>query len=232
MSQLSTSQAQSRELRLKRKREVERQRILEFVREHGIQPATLRLRTIRKECLDHYGGQCAECGETILAFLNIDHIDGGGRKHRKANNMWCIHPVLKRQGYPAGYQVLCANCNFRKSLTSIRKDLSTNRVTVNSRMKRLRLRTGVLALYGNSCRCCGNQDTDVLTIDHVHNDGAEDRKGFSNGEAFYRWLRDEPVSPRYQVLCFNCNTGRAANGGVCPHRAPAKNIVPVVVLEE
>ena len=33
--------------------------------------------------ISHYGGHCAVCGETCLAFLCIDHIHGGGRKHRK-----------------------------------------------------------------------------------------------------------------------------------------------------
>lgn len=25
--------------------------------------------------------------------------------------------------------------------------------------------------------------------------------------------------PEYQIQCFNCNLGRARNGGVCPHQA-------------
>jgi hypothetical protein len=27
----------------------------------------------------------------------------------------------------------------------------------------------------------------------------------------------ENYPPEYQVLCFNCNCGRALNGGRCPH---------------
>ena len=64
----------------------------------------------------HYGGnppQCACCGEKTMGFLTLDHINGGGRKERK---MLCRGGVslaifLRKRGYPAGYRVLCYNCN-------------------------------------------------------------------------------------------------------------------------
>ena len=64
-----------------------------------------------------YGGAvCACCGETEPAFLTIDHINGGGNKHRKSiaegtgtSKMWIW---LRNNGYPPGFQILCANCNF------------------------------------------------------------------------------------------------------------------------
>jgi hypothetical protein len=65
------------------------------------------------EALVHYGGdppKCACCGEMIIKFLCIDHINGKGNEHRKliAKNLYLW---LKEQGYPEGYQVLCYNCN-------------------------------------------------------------------------------------------------------------------------
>jgi hypothetical protein len=41
-------------------------------------------RRLREEAIHHYGGACACCGETELAFLAIDHIEGGGQAHRQA----------------------------------------------------------------------------------------------------------------------------------------------------
>ena len=55
---------------------------------------------------------CTCCGEATLGFLTIDHIDGGGNAHRRELGggssllIW-----LQKQGYPAGFQVLCFNCN-------------------------------------------------------------------------------------------------------------------------
>jgi len=59
-----------------------------------------------------YGGcRCACCGETNPKFLTIDHVFGGGNKHRKTNNIGNFYNWLKGQNYPEGYQVLCYNCN-------------------------------------------------------------------------------------------------------------------------
>lgn len=63
-----------------------------------------------------YGGcKCIGCGETDLAVLSIDHINGGGGKHRAEMkgkytniNFW-----LKANNYPDGFRVLCMNCQFR-----------------------------------------------------------------------------------------------------------------------
>ena len=72
-----------------------------------------RRRAQREEALSHYGGCCACCGENRFEFLAIDHIDGGGNKHRKAVGAgkefvaWLI-----RNNYPSGYRVLCHNCNL------------------------------------------------------------------------------------------------------------------------
>jgi hypothetical protein len=63
---------------------------------------------------DAYGGpKCARCGETDQDVLQIDHIDGGGRQHLKEIGQ-NIYAWLHKQGFPPGYQVLCANCNTKK----------------------------------------------------------------------------------------------------------------------
>jgi len=69
--------------------------------------------------LEHYGnGECAcvECGEKRLACLSIDHLNGGGNKHRKENTGYGnnFYLWLKRHSYPSGYQTLCMNCQYVK----------------------------------------------------------------------------------------------------------------------
>jgi hypothetical protein len=80
------------------------------------------------------------------------------------------------------------------------------------------LKCSVLAKYGGLCACCGETDFAFLTIDHIHNDGGEDRRRVrASGNAFYRRLVDAPKRDDLQVLCFNCNYAKNLNGGTCPH---------------
>jgi len=67
----------------------------------------------RREAIDAYGGpECAGCGCKDYEILEIDHIDGGGCKHRRdigpGNN---IYRWLKANNYPHGFRVLCPTCN-------------------------------------------------------------------------------------------------------------------------
>lgn len=77
---------------------------------------------MRLETFEHYGGAyCRCCGEGQLVFLELDHINGGGGKHRREIDpegkiggngfFW----YLKKNGWPEGFQVLCRNCNWAKS---------------------------------------------------------------------------------------------------------------------
>ena len=79
---------------------------LEFRRQRRIE--------LRNLVLMAYGGPiCKCCGETEIDFLQIDHIDGGGKKHSKQINH-DLYRWLKKNNFPPGFQVLCCNCNFAK----------------------------------------------------------------------------------------------------------------------
>lgn len=80
---------------------------------------------LKHEVFLAYGGaKCACCGETEEAFLSIDHVFNDGAKHRLEISkplkngkgrtggtlLW-----LKNHNFPAGFQILCMNCNFGKS---------------------------------------------------------------------------------------------------------------------
>ncbi len=73
---------------------------------------------IRVEVLLHYSNgtltcQCCQTGP--IEFLCIDHIEGGGRRHRQeiTGN---IYDWLRRNKYPEGFRVLCHNCNMSRGL--------------------------------------------------------------------------------------------------------------------
>lgn len=69
----------------------------------------------REKVMQHYGNKCICCGETEQVFLTIDHIKGGGRKHRKEIGGH-IHRWLIKNNYPEGFQILCWNCNVAKHI--------------------------------------------------------------------------------------------------------------------
>lgn len=53
----------------------------------------------------------------MLEFLQIDHINNDGKEHRKASGCGsgeAMYRWLKKNNYPAGFQVLCCNCNYAK----------------------------------------------------------------------------------------------------------------------
>jgi hypothetical protein len=74
---------------------------------------------LRQDVLRAYGGKCACCGETAWQFLTIDHINGDGKAHRaeisRGKAGGAFFTQIRRQGYPPGLQVLCANCHIAKT---------------------------------------------------------------------------------------------------------------------
>jgi len=75
----------------------------------------------RLKVIKHYSqGKmcCACCGESIIRFLNIDHIDNDGYKYKFKGEAHSSHRLwyfLIKHNFPDGYQVLCFNCNLGKS---------------------------------------------------------------------------------------------------------------------
>ena len=56
---------------------------------------------------------CACCGESEIDFLCLDHINGGGSKHRRElnGNGRIIYQWVVKNNFPDYFRVLCANCN-------------------------------------------------------------------------------------------------------------------------
>ena len=112
----------------------------------------------------------------------------------------------------------------RKLANGTPEEVAVIRAAESAKTKRNqdRCRDEVFAAYGGyKCRCCGEDERLFLSIDHVDNNGAEERKSGlyrGSGTAFYQWLRKSEFPSGYQVLCMNCQVGKHKNGGVCPHQ--------------
>lgn len=79
----------------------------------------IKYKVLKLEIFTHYSGgtpKCACCGETIIEFLSIDHINNDGAKQRRENKTQGIrfYYWIKQNNYPNDLQVLCMNCNFAK----------------------------------------------------------------------------------------------------------------------
>lgn len=81
-----------------------------------------------------------------------------------------------------------------------------------------KLKYAAYAAYGGfECACCGETTEAFLSIDHIANDGAEHRRQVDRRK-IYKWMARNDYPNGFQVLCMNCNFGKARNGGVCPHQ--------------
>ena len=80
---------------------------------HRVTGAKHRAR-IKREVFEHYGNRCVCCRESRFEFLGIDHIAGGGNKHRADMKMTAGHGTymwLRKNKFPEGFRLLCHNCN-------------------------------------------------------------------------------------------------------------------------
>jgi hypothetical protein len=78
--------------------------------------AKLRNENRRRRVIEHYGDRCTCCGEKEFDFLCIDHIEGGGNKHRASINYSNVYAWLITHDFPFGFQTLCHNCNMAKGI--------------------------------------------------------------------------------------------------------------------
>lgn len=73
---------------------------------------------LRSKAIFSLGGVCAKCGFSDIRALQIDHVNGGGKKeHDSLGRYEMYKKAIEQSILPKGlrqYQVLCANCNWIK----------------------------------------------------------------------------------------------------------------------
>ena len=149
------------------------------------------------ECLKpNYKGRlhCFECGKRSAGY---------GRAYRKGLRA-------------AGVCQRCRGEKERKDRQSCNKCLEWRRV-YNNRIYAQEKREAYEAYGGYVCNCCGEVEPVFLTIDHMQNNGSYMRR--IHGIRIDRWLKKNNYPEGFQILCWNCNSGRYHNGGICPHQA-------------
>jgi hypothetical protein len=66
------------------------------------------------------------------------------------------------------------------------------------------LREQVIEAYGGGCAICGEQDPELLQLDHVRGYGSRERKTV-RGRRFYRQLIRQGYATSIQLLCVSCH---------------------------
>lgn len=81
---------------------------------------------------------------------------------------------------------------------------------------RAKSRQDVLTAYGRVCKCCGEQEEQFLTVDHIDPTTKKIRKDPRGGHKLYGRLRRDGFPAGFQILCWNCNVSKGLYG-MCPH---------------
>ena len=168
---------------------------------------------IKQAVLEHYSAKkipvCEGCGEAGIHLLTIDHInENGAEERRRLGKKGGVefYVWLVKNNFPAGYQVLCYNCNWLKRY----KENNSIRSRYSKKVK-----LDILSHYSGKnknieCALCGNDRLEVLTIDHINGGGHREQKksGFL-GTEYYRYLAREGYPTGFRVLCMNCNVSNS-----------------------
>lgn len=149
-----------------------------------------------------FGGTMKTCGRCRQAKSLAEFTPSA----RLRSGTWC-NPCMAVSN-KARWHHLKQNADYTASR---RADLRRN-----YQMRKL----DAIRLLGSACRCCDETRPQFLQIDHINNDGAEHRRALGTGGGshvvLYSQIREGKTSG-LQLLCANCNWGKARNGGICPH---------------
>jgi len=165
--------------------------------------------------------KCVDCGKEkpVTEFYGQGYRLDGTKRYRCRCKI-CSRPI----------EAALAKKRYRKNPELYRgyvrkyRNKDPERYRALDRASHRRKKEKVLKAYGGQiCACCGEHHFSMLTIDHVNNDGAEHRKKISGGaknvgSRLYQWLITNKFPPGFQVLCFNCNSSKHINKGICEHK--------------
>ncbi len=173
----------------------------------------------RTEALSFYSNsnipQCVCCGETNINVLALDHINNDAKQDNtnRGGQAGVFRRALKLKDKTL-YQTLCYNCNWKKHIANLKDNRKNHKENIHGRKMKQNRKIKCIAHYSNNtnkCCNCGNNDMEVMCLDHINNDGNIHRKGLNNGKnavtgsGMYGWAIKNNFPPIFQVLCFNCN---------------------------
>lgn len=174
------------------------------------------------------GRLCEKCVETTRLFQEQKRDE----HRREGTCLTCGKPPVKNQATCEECQKRattstlkryfnnitnkkCALCGGQLNLNTFRCDTCSTEHCERGRIYWHRDHMIVLEHYGQKCVCCNETIKELLEIDHLNNDGANHRQNV-HGHHVYEWIIKQNFPTTIQIMCANCNRGRA-KFGICPH---------------
>ncbi len=179
---------------------------------------------LKLEVMSHYSNgipRCNVCQETMIEFLNIDHI----KPRKEHGHSWTfgsdrLHKWLLKNNFPSGFQILCYNHNMIKAFELRAKKLSQKPENIKEREWKRRVKIEVFSHYSKGkpkCNCCGFSKLEGLSIDHIKAIKRSGNKSSLRSLRLYLWLKKNNFPDGFQVLCINCNSAKS-DKEFCPHQ--------------
>lgn len=170
---------------------------------------------------------CSGCHEASLAYRSLLHQErcakfiAAGKcvncrepnSNGKRNCDVCLTKVGERNKELRG-KGLCVQCGKESGSKSLCRECS-KKVSKSTKQLASVYKRAIYSAYGGyRCACCGVDKEDCLAIDHIYNDGSEDRSGQREGAkgGAYASLIKRGFPGGFQVLCYNCNVRKARLG--------------------
>ena len=99
--------------------------------------------------------------------------------------------------------------NNKKEVQARYREKNRAKINAYHSLERLKVKQTILGRYGSECVLCGFNDMRALQLDHLNDNGSEERKALGSqkfsGVKFYRYLIKQGLPDGYQILCANCN---------------------------
>jgi len=176
---------------------------------------------------------CTQCKRNLprTSFYKHPQGDGFGAHCKECHKIYSHNGYLKKRKEigdekwrEKGREVMMRwrKNNPQKALEKSRfyREKYREKYRENRRKKLLDLTKSVYKKYGGKCTCCNESNWRFLSLDHVKNDGFLHRKT-TTVRHLSEWAYKNNYPDTLQLLCFNCNLGRAMRGGkdkICPHK--------------
>lgn len=155
---------------------------------------------MKDKFFEHYGSECAMCGEKSKDVLTIDHINDNGAEHRKkvGDSTYNVVLDLERRGWPENeVQTLCYNCNNKKKI---------QKQTFNGESYMSVLRDKAVESLGAKCACCGESDKQKLELRPKNGNIKYYKEKYSSRNTMLAFIVDvASVRDEFEVLCVNCH---------------------------
>lgn len=164
---------------------------------------------------------CKKCGvEKPIDAFEVTNADKGWRRHecreciKIRTKAWSQKSVDRIRAYRRKYHEENRDSIIQKTNDWVRQNPDKRRKNALAHYYRLQ-DDAIMAYGGYVCVWCGIDEPLVLTLDHVENNGAAQRRelGFKGGARLYKWLRENGYPQGFQVLCMNCNHAKHRNKG-------------------